>query len=229
MVNLFGRRILLFVFAYAGGDPPPNQIVLLDNTEHTRNGVANTFIIRETHTAHGRKMHPSFEDFITKIFDLVRRHIFLLALGVPCFAHGCCLSLSLTRHPPVAILMEKCTGTIFFIRYENIGYHNCFPVYEKKHQPSAAVVFLNNNFFLSFSFFLQSLFAPLNGIQQLEDISDTHYQFFLPAFCALRAQFLCDTALLTWQFCLGTLALTTGSLRPKIGGNKFPPLHFIPS
>ena len=45
MANLFGRCILLFVFAYVGGDPPPNQIVLLDNTEHTRNGVANTFSI----------------------------------------------------------------------------------------------------------------------------------------------------------------------------------------
>jgi hypothetical protein len=102
--------------------------------------------------------------------------------------------------------------------------------YMRKHQPSAAVVFLNNNFFsFFFPFFLQSLFAPLNGIQQLEDISDTRYQFFLPAFCALRAQFLCDTALLTWQFCIGTLAFTTGSLRPKIGGNKFPPLQFIPS
>ncbi len=115
MANLFGRHILLFAVAYAGGDPPPNQIVLLDNTEHTRNGIANTFSVRETHTAHGCKMHPSFEDFITKNFDLVRRHIFLLALGGPCFAHGCCLSLSLTS-PPVAILMEKCTGTIQKIR-----------------------------------------------------------------------------------------------------------------
>ena len=97
MANLFGRRILLFAFAYAGGDPPPNQLVLLNNTEHTSNGVANTFSIRETHTAHGRKMHPSFEDFITKLFDLVRRHIFLLVLGGPCFAHGYCLSLSLTQ------------------------------------------------------------------------------------------------------------------------------------
>ncbi len=30
--------------------------------------------------------------------------------------------------------------------------------------------------------------------------------------------FLCDTALPSWRFWLGTLALTTGSLRPKIGG-----------
>jgi len=44
------------------------------------------------------------------------------------------------------------------------------------------------SFFL-FSFFLLSLFAPLNGIQQLEDISDTQVSgsFYLP-FCALRAQ-----------------------------------------
>jgi hypothetical protein len=98
MANLFGCHILLLCVAHAGGDPPPNQLLLLNNTEHTSNGVANTFSVRETHTAHGRKMHPSFEDFITKLFDLVRRHIFLLALGGPCFAHGCCLSLSLT-HP----------------------------------------------------------------------------------------------------------------------------------
>jgi hypothetical protein len=115
MANLFGRHILLFVVAYVGGDPPPNQIVLLDNTEHTRNDVANTFSFRETHTAHGCKMCPSFEDFIRKIFDLVRRHIFLLTLGGACFAHGFCLSLSLTC-PPVAILMDKCTGTIQKIR-----------------------------------------------------------------------------------------------------------------
>ncbi len=215
--------------AYAGGDPPPNQIVLLNNTEHTRNGVANTFSIRETHTAHGRKMRPSFEDFIMKIFNLVRRHIFLLALGGPCFAHGCRLSLSLTR-PPEAILMEKCTGTFFSLSSKTLANTTVFQYIWEKHQPSAAVFFLTNNFFLSFFlFFLQSLFAPLNGIQQLGDISDTRYQLFLPAFCALRAQFLCDTALLTWQFCLGTLALTTGSLRPKMGGNKFPPLQFIPS
>jgi hypothetical protein len=97
----------------------------------------------------------------------------------------------------------------FFIKYENIGYHNCL--------------------FFFFFFFLLSLFAPLNGIQHIDDISDTHCQFFLPAFCAVQAQFLCDTALPTWQFCLGTLALTTGSLRLKIGRNKFQPLQFIPS
>jgi hypothetical protein len=70
-----------------------------------------------------------------------------------------------------------------------------------------------------FSFFLLSLFAPLNGIQQLEDISEKQLSgsFYLP-FCALRAQFLCDTALPSWCFWLGTLALTTGSLRPIIGG-----------
>ncbi len=130
MANLFGRCILLFAFAYAGGDPPPNQIVLLDNIEHTRNGVANTFSIRETHTAHGRKMHPSFEDFITKIFDFVRRHIFLLALGGPCFAHGCCLSLSLTRCPPVAILLEKCTGTFFSLSTKTLAITTVFQ-YEK--------------------------------------------------------------------------------------------------
>ncbi len=50
---------------------------------------------------------------------------------------------------------EKCTGTVikmgatmenvpvqFYIKYENIGYHNCLPEYEKKPQPSAAVIFL---------------------------------------------------------------------------------------
>jgi hypothetical protein len=126
MANLFGHHILFFTVAYAGGDPPPNQIVLLDNIEHTRNGVANTISIRKTHTAHGRKMHPSFEDFITKIFELIRRHIFLLAPGGPCFAHGCCLSLSL-RHPPVAILMEKCTGTIQKIRNVHLAYSEELP------------------------------------------------------------------------------------------------------
>jgi len=36
---------------------------------------------------------------------------------------------------------------------------------------------------LFFFFFLLSLFAPLNGIQQLEDISaDTRLSGFLPAF-----------------------------------------------
>ena len=57
---------------------------------------------------------------------------------------------------------------------------------------------LLNNFFL-FLFFLLSLFAPLNGIQQLEDISDTWLSgsFYLPC-CALWAQFLCDTALPSW-------------------------------
>jgi hypothetical protein len=65
-----------------------------------------------------------------------------------------------------------------------------------------------------FSFFLLSLFVPLNGIQQLEDTCDTCYQFILPAFCTLWAQFLCGTALPTWQFCLGTLAIT---LAGKVG------------
>ncbi len=152
MANLFGRHILLFAVAYVGGDQPPNQIILLNNTEHTRNGITNTFSIRKTHTAHGCKMHPSFEDFITKIFDLVRRHIFLLALRGPCFAHGCCLSLSLTR-PLVAILMEKCTGTIFFIRYKNIGYHNCFPVYDKNISLLLPFFSLTTIFFFLFSFF----------------------------------------------------------------------------
>jgi hypothetical protein len=130
MANLFGRHILLFGVAYAGGDSPPNQIVLLDNTEHTRNGVTNTFSVRETHTAHGCKMSPSFEDFIMKIFDLVRRHIILLALGGPCFAHGCCLSLSLTR-PPVAILMEKCTGTIFSLGTKTLAITTVFQYMRK--------------------------------------------------------------------------------------------------
>jgi len=45
-------------------------------------------------------------------------------------------------------------------------------------------VLLNTRFFF-FSFFLPSLFAPLNGIQQLEDISDTQlpgsfYLLFVP-------------------------------------------------
>ncbi len=88
-------------------------------------------------------------------------------------------------------------------------------------------VLLNKDFsFFLFFFFLLSLFAPLNGIQQLEDISDTRLSgfFYLP-FCAIRAQFLCDTALPTWHFWLGTLALTTGSLRPDsrldLNTNKF--------
>jgi hypothetical protein len=46
-------------------------------------------------------------------------------------------------------------------------------------------VLLNKRFFFFFSFFLLSLFAPLNGIQQLEDISDTQlsgsfYLLFVP-------------------------------------------------
>ncbi len=131
IANLFGCRILLFAFAYSGGDPPPNQIVLLNNIEHTRNGVAYTFSVRETHTAHGRKMHPSFEDFITKIFDLVRRHILLLVLWGPCFAHGCCLSLSLTRRPPVAILLEKCTGTIFLLGTKTLAITTVFQYMRK--------------------------------------------------------------------------------------------------
>jgi len=67
------------------------------------------------------------------------------------------------------------------------------------------LVLLNKKIFLFFFFFLLSLFAPLNGIQQLEDISDTQLSgFFYLFFCALRAQFLCDTALPSWHFWLGT-------------------------
>jgi hypothetical protein len=90
--------------------------------------------------------------------------------------------------------------------------------------------FLLNQIFFLFFFFLLSLFAPLNGIQQLEDTSDTQLSgsFYL-LFCALRAQFLCDTALPLWRFWLGTLALTTGSLRPINWRDMFPPLPFIPS
>jgi hypothetical protein len=43
MANLFGRHILLLCVARVGGDPPPNQLVLHGNTEHTSNSVANTF------------------------------------------------------------------------------------------------------------------------------------------------------------------------------------------
>ncbi len=83
--------------------------------------------------------------------------------------------------------------------------------------------------FSFFLFFLLSLFAPLNGIQQLEDISDTQLSgtFYLP-FYALRAQFTCDTALPSWRFWLGTLALNTGSLRPKIGGYTVPATSIHP-
>jgi len=78
-------------------------------------------------------------------------------------------------------------------------------------------------------FFLLSLFAPLNGIQQLEDISDTWLSvFFYQPFCALWAQFLCDTALPSWHFWLGTLALPTWSLRPKIGGYTVPATSIHP-
>ncbi len=188
MVNLFGHHILLFTVACAGGDPPSNQIVLLDNTEHTRNGVANTFSIRETHTAHRCKMRPSCKDFITKIFDLIRRHIFLLVLWGPCFAHGCCLSLSLTR-PPVAILMEKCTGTIFSLGTKTLAITTVFQ-YMRKTSAFCCHFFHRNIFFLSFfSFFLQSLFASLNGIQQLEEISDTRYQFFYLPFVPYEHNF----------------------------------------
>jgi hypothetical protein len=45
MANLFGRHILLLCVAYVGGDPPPNQLILLNNTERTSNGIANTFSI----------------------------------------------------------------------------------------------------------------------------------------------------------------------------------------
>ena len=80
--------------------------------------------------------------------------------------------------------------------------------------------FLLNQIFFLFFFFLLSLFAPLNGIQQLEDTSDTQLSvfFYLPFLCLTGTIFLCDTALPSWRFWLGTLALTTGSLRPKIGG-----------
>ena len=62
--------------------------------------------------------------------------------------------------------------------------------------------------FFLFSFFLLSLFAPLNGIQQLEDISDTHLSgsFYLPFLYPTGTKILCDTALLSWRFWLGTLA-----------------------
>jgi len=87
---------------------------------------------------------------------------------------------------------------------------------------------LLNNFFL-FLFFLLNLFGPLNGIQQLEDISDTRLSgFFHLPFCALRAQFLCDTALPSWRFWLGTLDLTAGSLRPEIGGYTVPATSIHP-
>jgi hypothetical protein len=89
-VNLFDCCVLLVCVAHAGGDSHPNQRVILDNSEHFSNGLANPFSVRETGTAHGCKMPPSFEDFFAKLFDLVRRHILLLALGGPCFAHGCC-------------------------------------------------------------------------------------------------------------------------------------------
>ncbi len=102
-------------------------------------------------------------------------------------------------------------------------------MYQYNFSLSTKTLAITTVFLFFFFFFLLSLFAPLNGIQHIEDTSDTHCQFFLPTFCALRAQFPCDTALPTWRFCLGTLALTTGSLRPKIGWNKFPPLQCIPS
>jgi len=38
-------------------------------------------------------------------------------------------------------------------------------------------------FFFFFSFFLLSLFAPLNGIQQLEDTSDTQLSGSFYLFC----------------------------------------------
>ncbi len=60
---------------------------------------------------------------------------------------------------------EKCTGTVtkmgaamenvpvqFFIKYKNIGYHNCLPEYENKPQPSAAIFFLLKNIFILFFF-----------------------------------------------------------------------------
>jgi len=89
-------------------------------------------------------------------------------------------------------------------------------------------VLLNQRFFF-FLFFLLSLFVPLNGIQQLEDVSDTQLSgsFYLP-FRALRAQIMCDTALPSWCFWLGTLALTTGSLSTKIGGYTVPATSIHP-
>jgi len=66
-------------------------------------------------------------------------------------------------------------------------------------------VLLNKRFFSFFSFFLLSLFAPLNGIHKIFLTHDYQVFFFL-LFCALRAQFLCDTALPSWRFWLGTLS-----------------------
>jgi hypothetical protein len=101
----------------------------------------------------------------------------------------------------------------------------------KKPLPYVAGFYLTKSFFF-FSFFLLSLFAPLNGIQQLEDTSDTQLlsgYFYLPFFVPYGHNFLCDTALPLWRFCLGTLALATGSLRPINWRDMFPPLPFIPS
>ncbi len=75
-------------------------------------------------------------------------------------------------------------------------------------KPSARCCWFYLTLFFSFSFFLLSLFAPLNGIQQLEDTSDTHHSgsFYLPFLCPMGTNFLCDTALPSWPFWLGTLA-----------------------
>jgi len=63
-------------------------------------------------------------------------------------------------------------------------------------------VLLNKRFF-----FLLSLFAPLNGIQQLEDISDTRFLgFFSTCFFVPYGHNFCVTALPSWRFWLGTLA-----------------------
>ncbi len=67
---------------------------------------------------------------------------------------------------------------------------------------------LLNNIFIFLFLFLLSLFAPLNGIQQLEDTSDTHFSgsFYMPFFVPYGHNFLCDAALPSWRFWLGTLA-----------------------
>ncbi len=94
---------------------------------------------------------------------------------------------------------EKCTGTVtkrgatmenvpvqFFIKYKNIGYHNCLPEYEKKPQPSAAVFFFFTFFFF---FFLLSLFAPLNGIQHKKTLLTHIVSFFYLPFVPYRHNF----------------------------------------
>jgi len=81
-----------------------------------------------------------------------------------------------------------------------------------------------------FSFFLLSLFAPLNVVQQLEEVSDTRLSvFFLPAFlCPYGHNFCVTQPCHHGVFWLGTLALTTGSLRSKIGGYTVPATSIHP-